>query len=181
MRTLKTEGIIIKRRNSGEADRFVTIFTKDLGKITVKAQGVRRIASKRSSHIELLNHSVLSLYKGAKYPTLIEVQTIQDFSVIKADLDKVGYAYHICELIDGLCPENQENDAIYLLLKKTIEQLATAEDMPIFMHGFEVELLTLLGFWYQTAEAARNLDTHNFIEGLLERRLKSHKIFAKLQ
>ncbi len=181
MRTLKTEGIIIKRRNSGEADRFVTIFTKDLGKISVKAQGVRKIASKRSSHIELLNHSILSLYKGAKYPTLIEVQTIQDFSDIKSDLDKVGFAFHICELIDGLCPENQENPEIYTLLKNTLEKLAYVEDMAIFMHGFEVELLTLLGFWYQSVDAAKNLDTHNFIEGILERKLKSHKIFSKMQ
>lgn len=181
MRTLKTEGIIIKRRNSGEADRFVTIFTKDLGKISVKAQGVRKIDSKRSSHIELLNNSVLSLYKGAKYPTLIEVQTIQDFSAVKADLEKVGFAYHICELIDGLCPENQENPEIYLLLRSTLEKLAYAEDMPSFIHGFEVELLTLLGFWYQSADAAKNLDTHTFIENIMERKLKSHKIFSKMQ
>lgn len=181
MRTLKTEGIIIKRRNSGEADRFVTVFTKDLGKISLKAQGVRKIASKRSSHIELLNHSVLSLYKGAKYPTLIEVQTIQDFSAIKADLEKVGSAYHICELIDGLCPENQENDEIYILLRTTLEELADVDDMPLFMHAFEVKLLTLLGFWYQSVEAADKLDTHSFIEGILERKLKSHKIFSKMQ
>ena len=181
MRTLKTEGIIIKRRNSGEADRFVTLFTKDLGKISVKAQGVRKIDSKRSSHIELLNHSVLSLYKGAKYLTLIEVQTIQDFSAIKSDLEKVGFAFHICELIDGLCPENQENPEIYMLLRNTLEKLAYVDNMAIFIHGFEVELLTLLGFWYQGEEAGKNLDTHNFIENIMERKLKSHKIFSKMQ
>lgn len=181
MRTLKTEGIIIKRRNSGEADRFVTIFTKDLGKITVKAQGVRRIASKRSSHIELLNYSVLSLYRGSKFPTLIEVQTINDFSSIKADLTKVGFAYHLCELIDGLCPENEENSAIYELLKQTLETFPSGDELALFIHTFEVELLTLLGFWHQPVDVAKNLDTHQFIESILERRLKSHKIFSKMQ
>ena len=64
MRTHKTEGIIIKRRNYGEADRILTVFTKYNGKIQVKATGIRRIPSRRSAHVELLNYSVLNLYKG---------------------------------------------------------------------------------------------------------------------
>ncbi|KKU23266.1 MAG: repair protein RecO protein [Microgenomates group bacterium GW2011_GWA1_46_15] len=41
MRTVSTEGIVLKRMNVGEADRFVTIFTRDLGKISALAKGVR--------------------------------------------------------------------------------------------------------------------------------------------
>src|SRR5258708_113264 len=115
MRSYKTEGIIIKRRNIGEADSLLTVFTLDQGKIQIKAKGVRKITSKRSSHIELLNHTRLHLYKGYASPLLTEVQSIESFSNIKQDLKKVGIAYHICELIDGLCPENQEQRQIFFL------------------------------------------------------------------
>ena len=49
---------------------------------------------------------------------------LEDFSPIKEDFDKVGMAYHLCELIDGLCPENQENRSVYSLLQKTLFELS---------------------------------------------------------
>src|SRR3990167_4660571 len=108
MRTYKTEGIIIKRKNFGEADRIITVLTRNHGKIQVKATGVRKIQSRRSSHVELLNHASLFIYKGrGSLPILTEAETIDSFQDIKNDLTKVGFAYHICELIDGLCAENQ--------------------------------------------------------------------------
>ncbi|MBI4096902.1 MAG: DNA repair protein RecO, partial [Candidatus Levybacteria bacterium] len=54
MRTFRTEGIIIKRKNFGEADRILTVFTKEYGKLQVKAKGIRRIPSRRSAHVELV-------------------------------------------------------------------------------------------------------------------------------
>lgn len=177
MRTFISEAIIIKRRNFRDADRILTIYTKDHGKIAVKAAGVRRITSRRSSHIELLNHSTLTLYKGTGFPVLTEAQTINTFSNVKEDLVKIGFAYHICELIDGLCPEGQEQKAIFTLLLNTLDQLTITEELPETIHGFEVQLLTLLGYWNRTSEEE---DTHTFIENILERKLKSKNFFHKI-
>ena len=201
MRSFKTEGIIIKRRNIGEVDRFLTVFTKNHGKITVKAVGVRRIISRRSPHVELLNRSVLTLYKGNGYalPILTETESLDDFSSIKKDLTKIGFAYHICELVDGLCPENQEDRAVFSLLQKTLTHLCHPErsegssqngvrffasaqnDILMIIHEFEIELLTLLGYWHKPQALSTNLNTQYFIEGILERKLRSRSIFSKLQ
>ena len=62
MRTYKIEGIVLRRRNLGEADRILTVLSRESGKISIKAPGVRRIPSRRSSHVELLNHSKFTLY-----------------------------------------------------------------------------------------------------------------------
>lgn len=180
MHNLKTEGIIIKRRNFNEADRMITVLTRDFGKLSIKATGVRRITSRRSSHIELLNHTELSLYNGRSMPTLIEAQTINSFPNVKDDLTKTGFAYHICELIDGLCAEEQEQPSVFFLVKRTLERLSSQEDSLLVIHEFEIELLTLLGFWHKKAEDSKTLDTHHFIENILERKLKSHNIFAKI-
>lgn len=183
MRNFKTEGIIIKRRNIGEADRFLTVFTKNHGKITVKAAGVRRITSRRSAHVELLNCAILTLYKshGHALPILTETQALEDFSEIKNDFTKIGFAYHICELIDGLCPENQENRAVFFLLQDTLARLSTEDDFLLLVHEFEIELLTVLGYWHKPQIASQNLNTQYFIEGILERKLRSKTIFSKLQ
>lgn len=123
MKTFKVEGIVIKRRNFGEADKILTVLTKQNGKIHVKASGIRRIPSRRSAHVELLNLSVLSLYRGRNYPVLTEAQTLDSFAPLKEDFDAIGKAYHLCELVDSLCPENQENIDVFYLLKKELEGL----------------------------------------------------------
>lgn len=179
MRSFKTEGIIIKRINIGEADRILTVFSKRLGKIKVKAIGVRKLISRRSPHIELLNYSVLTLHNGRSLPILTEATTVEDFSLIKENLTKVGFAYHICELVDGLTAEHQENRTVFNLLCSTLERLAAEEDIVPIIHEFEVELLSLLGFWSKT-RVSQNLDTHYFIENILERKLRSKKLLSKL-
>jgi len=206
MRSFKINGIIVKRVNYKDADRILTVFTKEQGKISIKAAGIRRIPSRRSPHVELLNHSLLTLYRGNAFPVLTEAQTFDSFSSLKQDLSKIGFAYHICELIDGLCPEGQENVAVFELLKNTLTRLSQPvilersangaieslsedfivayqplqDDIVSIIHEFEVELLNLLGYWNNN-RAVLNWDTHAFIENIIERKLKSRNIFAKLQ
>lgn len=179
MRSFKTEGIIIKRRNYGEADRLLTVLTKNNGKIQVKATGIRRVPSRRSPHVELLNHSVLGLYRGRSYAILTEAEAIDNFSSIKNNLEKIGHAYHLCELIDGLCPENQENAKVFYLLKNILNNLSL--DYPISIHEFEIELLSILGYLDKDKNLTEKFNTLPFIENILERKLKSCHIFAKLQ
>jgi DNA repair protein RecO (recombination protein O) len=194
MRNFKTEGIIIKRRNFKDSDRILTILTKTHGKIYVKASGVRKINSRRAGHIEPLNHVALSLYPGHVFPILTEATTLNNFSEIKSDLDQVGLAYHICELIDGLCPENQENIQVFNLLKMTLEKLSGGGDVKHMVREFEMEVLSILGYLPVGRQDRSKpdpqgsfepdkteFDTQNFIENILERRLKSRRIFLKLQ
>lgn len=175
MRHFKTEGIIIKRRNSGEADRMITIFTKHYGKLQLKAAGVRRITSKRSPHIELLNYAKLTFYKGSGMPVLVEVQTIENFSLLKTDLKMIGIAYHLCELIDSLCAENQEHPLVFSLFLKTLADLLEEKDTKQVVHSFENTLLTELGF-SSNAPLIRAVDTHAVIEDILERKLKTTQL-----
>ncbi len=116
-------------------------------------------------------------------PVLVEAQMINSFTEIKNDLEKMGLAYHICELIEGLCPEGQEQPEIFTLLKNTLNELsmASGEELLFVVHDFEIQLLTKLGFWHKRPDESTELDTHQFIENILERKLKSHRIFSKLQ
>lgn len=177
MRNFKTEGIIIKRRNNGEADRIVTIFTKLYGKIQVKAVGVRRVTSRRSPHIELLNYTTIAVYKGKNLPILIEAQTIRDYASLKNNLMMVGVAYHLCELVDSLCAENQENANAFSLFLQTLNDLSKGEDAKQTVHFFEKNLLAHLGF-FSHQPFIKTIDTHAAIEEILERKLKTTKLMT---
>jgi DNA repair protein RecO (recombination protein O) len=177
MRAYKIEGIILKRRNLGEADRILTILSKESGKIFVKAPGVRRIKSRRSAHIELLNLSRFTLYLGSKafLPIVTEVQTLEDFSGVKSDLRKIGYAYYICELINGLCADNQENRNVFFHLKSVLLALSQTSNAQDLIKKFENDLLRELGFWSE-ARLLRIQDSQTVMEGLLERKLKTLRV-----
>jgi recombinational DNA repair protein (RecF pathway) len=215
MRNFRTEGIIIKRRDFGEADRIITVMTRDYGKLKIKATGVRKITSRRAAHIELLNHTILHLYKANTFAILTEAKMLDDFSAIKENFTKVGFAYHLCELIDGLCPENQENRNVFDMLQKTLLELSQQDEISLpqyayaqaeideytlgtygigvsgssqvpkvqndILHEFEFALLSELGYWNRENAFQGNVSSHEMIEDILERKLRSRSIFAKLQ
>ena len=179
MRSFKAEGIVIKRSNYSEADRIVTIFTKQNGKIKVKAAGVRRIASKRSPHIEPLNYCIFGLYQGKGMPVLTEVESRESFPLLKKDLHRIGFAYHVCELIDGLCAENQENPEVFMLLGRTLRKLSKEVNLHTVIYEFELELLRLLGF-HTPPSSITKINTQELIENILERSLKTKQMLHQL-
>ena len=179
MRTYKSEGIIIKRRNIGEADKIVTLFTKDRGKIQAKAKGIRRITSKRASSLDLLNTCRVAFYKGPGMALVTEVESINSHESVKKNLERVYTAYHFCELIDGLCAEEQENEKVYELLIETLEKLPKEKKLKELIQAFEIQLLTYLGFWGKE-QIENDTNVQLYIESLLERKLRSKNIYTKL-
>lgn len=172
MRTFILEGIVLRRFISGETDRIITVFTKQKGKLKIRAKGVRKITSKRSPHVELFNHVILTLNQTSSLPILTEAQTIQTFSYLKDDLKKIGAAYYLCEIIDSLCPENQEHYQIFLTLQETLLNLKIEANTKQVIKEFEIKILRELGY-LSSATLQANFDSVYMIEDLIERKLKT--------
>lgn len=155
MQGIKVEGIILKRRNLGETDRILTVLTHQKGKISVLAKGVRRITSRRSGNVELLNRSILYLHQAKSFLILTEAQTIDTYQKLKMDLTLSTYAFHIIELVDKLTAENQENRILYEHLVNVLQRLSR-NPRQILVRAFEAKILTNQGF-------------ESFKEGLLKK------------
>ncbi|MBI2036418.1 DNA repair protein RecO [Candidatus Microgenomates bacterium] len=173
MRSYKTEGIILKRTNFGEADRILTVFTKKYGKVKIMAKGVRRITSRRSPNIELFNLTTLYIHKGRTFDILTEAQVINTFPTIRKNLELVGLAYYVCELVDGLCAEHQPHAKVFDLLVNVLQELDNG-----VIANFEQELLQELGFLPR--RQLTTINTAAYIEQILERRLKTRHLLSKL-
>src|SRR3989344_5545458 len=100
MLAFKTEGIILKRRNFGEADRILTVFSQSRGKISVLAKGVRRITSRRGGNVELLNRVQMFLHPGKNLLILTEAVALDTYPKIKEELTLSTYGFHLIELVD---------------------------------------------------------------------------------
>lgn len=178
-RTYKTEGIILKRTNYGEADRILTIYTKHYGKIRVLAKGVRRITSRRGGNVELFNQAVIFLSQGKNLDSLQEAQVVNSFKSWRNDLKKVVVAYYFCELVDKLTPEGQANPKVFQLLSRFLGKIATAS-LPELRRSFEELLLQELGFGvpYELKKTRGSLK--NYIESIIEKKLNSSDIIKEL-
>lgn len=184
IRSYKVEAIILARRNIGEADKLVTVFTKQYGKKTVLAKGIRRITSKRAPYLELFSHVALILHQGRSLDTITEVAAIHTFTQIYKKLERIGYACIALELTEKLTAENQESYFIFNKLLTFLQELndisatriATRERLLTYKH----ELLGELGFIRQNQILARE-QIDRTIAGILERELKSTQLLTSIQ
>lgn len=159
----KTEGVILKRRNFGEADRILTVFSLHRGKISVMAKGVRRITSRRAGNVELLNRVQMFLYPGKQFLILTEAESLDTFQKLKEDLTLSTYAYHLIELIDKLTAENQENRNLYIELVEVLKRLER-NPRQILVRAFEAKILSNLGFVGFKEELIKKLETSSWDE-----------------
>ncbi len=145
-RAYKTEAIIIKRSKLGEADRILTLFTPDHGKLKAVAKGARRPKSKLGGHVELLTHSSLLLAKGRNLDIVTQAQTIDSFLPLKDDLKRMSCGLYVSELVESFTSESFENRGLFDLLLDTLHQLSHAQNTGIVLRYFELHLLDHLGY-----------------------------------
>ncbi|MCB0115895.1 MAG: recombination protein O N-terminal domain-containing protein, partial [Caldilineaceae bacterium] len=55
-RVNRMQGVVLRRRDQGEADRVLTVFTPDQGKRDLIAKGIRKTTSRKAGHLELFTH-----------------------------------------------------------------------------------------------------------------------------
>jgi len=146
LRTYQTEAIIIKRIKLGEADRILTIYTPEFGKLKAVAKGTRRPKSKLGGHVELLTHSRLMLARGRNLDIITQAQTIDNFLPIKDDLDRLSRGLYLAELIDSFTGEHIEDRQLFYLLLETLKQLSQTTDCEPVLRYFELNLLDDLGY-----------------------------------
>lgn len=175
MKGIKAEGIIIRRINVGEADRILTILTRSEGKIRVKAKGVRKINSRKGGNTEIFNRVKFTTAKGKNIDIITEIETLSSYAGLRHNLMLIGTAFHLCELVEKLLPEHQENPLVYEFLVGIVNNLSKTKPdrtkLSDLVKNFETRLLMLLGFGLPQDLTQKGLVDH--IELILERPLKS--------
>ncbi len=144
--SIKTKALVIKRTNYRDADRIVTLFSEDLGKVTAIAKGVRKMASKNRSHLELLNFIKVELVDSHGIYIITHVETLHSFLNIKDNYKKINEAYYVLEILDKLMPEQEENVIIYQLVLKTLYMLEL-DDSPHLLNAYNVKIIKILGYY----------------------------------
>ncbi len=145
-RLYRTEAIVLKRSDFGEADRLLTLYTPEWGKLRVIAKGVRKPASRKSGHLELFTHSRLLVAKGRNLDIVTQAETIHSFRPLREDLLRTGWAYYAAELLDRFVGEGVENRLLFNLLLAMLGWLCEDVDLDLTARFYELRLLALVGY-----------------------------------
>lgn len=151
-RNYQTEAIIIKKIKLGEADRILTLYTPDYGKVEAVAKGVRRPKSKMAGHLELLTHSQIRLARGRNLDTIIGSQTIDSFMPLKNDLWLTSYGLYAAELVNQFTIDRVSSPPLFNLLLETLRSLSEANNFELTLRYFELHLLEIVGYRPQLQE-----------------------------
>lgn len=140
------EAIVIKRQEYQEADRIITLFSKQVGKLTVLAKGVRLPQSKRQASVELGTCIKTQIIQSSRIPILTQTIIIDSFSQTKLSLSDITRLYQLLEVIDLLTPEQEPLPDVYNLLFQTLSRLpTTVNKKKLMLHTFHT-MIQILGF-----------------------------------
>jgi len=151
-REYQTQAVIIKKTKLGEADRILTLYTPDRGKIEAVAKGVRRPKSKMAGHLELLTHSQVRFARGRNLDTIIGSQTIDSFLNMKNDLWLSSCGLYTAELVNQFTVEHLAIPRLFELFLETLQRIARADSPDLTLRYFELHLLELVGYRPQLQE-----------------------------
>ncbi len=145
-RVYRTEAIVLRRTDFGEADRLLTAFTPERGKLRLVAKGARKPSSRKSGHLELFSHGQYMVAVGRDLDIVTQAETLEPFLSLREDLLRTTYAYYVAELADAFTAEQDENRPLFELLKDAFGWLCDATDLRLVARYYELHLLGLAGY-----------------------------------
>jgi DNA repair protein RecO (recombination protein O) len=153
-RSFRVEAVVLRHSDWGEADRLLTLFTREMGKLRAVAKGVRKLRSRKAGHLEPFTRVSLQLARGRDLPILTQADTLAANTPLKEDLLLLGYASYAVELLDRFTFEEGENRPLYRLFSETLERLSAGTEPAYVLRYYELRLLDLMGFRPQLFQCA---------------------------
>lgn len=151
-RLYRTEAIVIRRVDVGEADRILTLYTPHRGKVRAVAKGVRRPESHLGGNLELFVRVNLLLAHGRNLDIITQAESVAAFRELRANLESVQAVFYIGELLDGLTEEGLPSEPVYVLLLETLTALDQGHPVPVVLRYYEYRLLSLMGYRLEVSQ-----------------------------
>ena len=150
MPSYSANGLVLHRINLGETDKIVTLYTRELGKISAVAKGARKGNSRLSGATELFTLSRFLLGTGKSLDIVQQCEISAAFSSLRLDLERMARATYFCELLDRFTAERDASSSAELLdltvsALRLLEQ-AAPQILDLAVHAYELRLLDTLGY-----------------------------------
>src|SRR5512137_672873 len=138
-RSFRVTAIVLRHADWGEADRLLTLFTRETGKLRAVAKGARKARSRKAGHLEPFTHVRLQLAKGRDLSIVTQAETVDAYIPLRDDLIKTGYAAYAVELLDRFTYEDETESSIpFRLLTETLGRISQERDAWLAIRYYEM-------------------------------------------
>ena len=146
-RSFRLEAVVLRHADWGEADRLITLYTRERGKVRAIAKGARKIRSRKAGHLEPFTRVTLQLARGRDLLIVTQADTVDAYLPIHENLVKTSHAAYVVELLDRFTYEDDtENYNIFRLITEVLSRLEKEADPWLAIRYYELRLLDLLGY-----------------------------------
>jgi len=144
-RSYKTAAIVLRGRTYGEADRILTLFSSERGKIDVIAKGSRRTKSHLAGRLELGNEVALTMHRGRNLDVVVSAEIEEAHWQRLVAPERYAAANLVVELVDAFCEPDLAMPDIYRLLTGVLRAIGRSDDPLGVVPRFSLLLLGALG------------------------------------
>jgi DNA repair protein RecO (recombination protein O) len=126
----ETEGFLLSAISHGDTSKIVRFFTKDYGKLSLIAKGVKKSKNKSGGALDSLNLLKLVYYHkdSRELQLLSKFEIINIFPGIKCDLNKLAFGMAMLETIVNLVVEEEANMELFRLIENAFNALETGSN-----------------------------------------------------
>lgn len=149
---------MLRAQKLGEADRIVTLLTREHGRVRCVARGVRKTTSRIGSRLEPFGHVDVQLYEGRNLDTVTQVESIESHGArLSTDYARYTAGTAMLETAERLTPEEREPSLPqYALLVSGLRSLVAGEhDSGLILDAYLLRSLAIAGWSPSFADCAK--------------------------
>ena len=105
----KTEGLVLRETEYKDADKLLTVLSRDRGRLTLRARGVRSRSSRLKSGCQLLAFSEFTVFEGRGSMTVDEAVPLELFLPLREDIELLSLASYFVQVAEVLSQEDAPN------------------------------------------------------------------------
>lgn len=170
---LKTEGIVLREAEYKDNDKLLTVLTREYGRMTLKARGVRGKSSRLKAACQLLTYSEFTLLEYQGYHVITEAEPKQMFPELRDDLELLSLASYFAQVTEVTAQEDSPDPALLALILNALYALCTLHfPQKRVKAAFEFRVACLAGYTPQldgcAVCGAKTADRFNVSRGVLQ-------------
>jgi DNA repair protein RecO (recombination protein O) len=143
-----TPAIVLRARDYAEADRIVTLLTRDFGKLSGIAKGAKASRRRFERKLEPFTQAIL-YFRRRPHGQLVFITRAERIDGAPPEFDELGkiaLGSYMLELTDALTTEEAEAVAAYEMLAMGLEVLSRRIPTMALRQAFELKILQAAGF-----------------------------------
>lgn len=150
----RVEAVVLNHRSLGEADKLLTLYTRERGKVRGVARGARRPRNRFLATSQPFSQVELLLYQGKGLYYVSQSELVTSFYALREQLERMAAAAYVCELLEVLVEEACPQPRLFALLVATLHLLTATSDLRPALRHFELGLLEEVGWGPESSRCA---------------------------